>query len=176
MRRIGLWALLLLLVAVAVGLGFFWPFGQPNNVLRLPGVVEVQEVRLGSKIGGRVAEVSMVEGAIVETGHVLVRFEQPELEAQAAQQRARIAALAEARAKLKEIEANLAEAFVRAPERAVVEIVGVRKGDLVPPNTPVVRVLRADDLWVKVYVPETELGKVQLEQKVTVTIDSYPDR
>jgi multidrug efflux pump subunit AcrA (membrane-fusion protein) len=37
-------------------------------------------------------------------------------------------------------------------------------------------VLRADDLWVKVYVPETELGKVRLHQEVEVTIDSYPGR
>ena len=38
------------------------------------------------------------------------------------------------------------------------------------------RVLRATDLWVKTYVPETQLGKVRLHQKVTVTIDSFPGR
>src|SRR5207248_7381023 len=86
------------------------------------------------------------------------------------------ARLAEARARLAEIEANLAEAVVKAPEPAVVEVLAVRKGDLVPPNQPVVRVLRADDLWVKVYVPETELGRVRLGQTVDVTVDSYPDQ
>ena len=34
----------------------------------------------------------------------------------------------------------------------------------------------AEDLWVKVYVPETELGKLRLNQEVEVTVDSYPDR
>jgi len=38
------------------------------------------------------------------------------------------------------------------------------------------RVLRAGDLWVKAYVPATELGKVRLNQKVSVTIDAYPGR
>jgi multidrug resistance efflux pump len=86
------------------------------------------------------------------------------------------AQLQEARGKLREIEANLAEANVRAPERAIVEVMAVRKGDLIPPNQPVVRVLRADDMWVKVYVPETELGKVRKNQPVTITIDSYPGK
>jgi multidrug resistance efflux pump len=84
------------------------------------------------------------------------------------------ALVVEARGRLHEVEANLAEALVRAPERAVVEVLAVRKGDLVPPNQPVIRALRADDIWVKVYVPETELGKVRLGQPVEVTIDSYP--
>ncbi len=58
----------------------------------------------------------------------------------------------------------------------MVEVLAVRKGDLVMPNQPVVRVLRAEDMWVKVYVPETELGKLRLGQDVEVTVDAYPGR
>src|SRR5262249_52757941 len=86
------------------------------------------------------------------------------------------ARVAEARGKLRRGEANPPEAGGRSPRRAVVEVVAVRKGDLVPPNQPVVRVLRADDLWVKIYVPETQLGKLRLNQEVEVTVDAYPDR
>src|SRR5204863_252041 len=50
------------------------------------------------------------------------------------------------------------------------------KGDLVQPNQPIVRVLRADDLWVRAYVPETQLGRVRLGQRAEVTIDSFPGR
>ncbi len=311
-----------LVAAVAVALGFFWPFGRRAQVLRLPGVVEIQEVRLGSKIGGRVESVQVVEGAIAEAGQALVTFAMPEMEAQREQWQARVqtaeadlekarngwraeekevakqtvetararwqmlkagpraeeirearsqfesaeadlklahdefnraerlfhqsstsradydtaraslqraqgqdakakahldlllagtrveeiqeaaaelakaqanhnmleagtrsediaateARLAEARGKLHEIEANLQEAIVRAPERVVVEVLAVRKGDLVSPNQPILRVLRADDLWVKVYVPETDLGKVRLNAEVDVTVDAYPER
>jgi multidrug resistance efflux pump len=87
-----------------------------------------------------------------------------------------LAGTAEALGKLQEIEASLREAVVQAPERVVVEVLSVRPGDLVAPNQPMIRVLRADDLWVKAYVPETQLGKVRLNQEVQVTIDSYPDR
>lgn len=322
MKRTQLLGIAAILVAVCLALGFFWPFQRVPEVLRLPGVVEIQEVRLGSKLGGRVASVEVVEGDLVEPGRVLVRFEAPEVEAQRAQWEARLRAataelekakngaraeerdaaraavaaaqarwerlragwreeekrqarsdyesaeadltlarqeyerverlfrqgsmsraeydtaranreraaaraaaakaradmlasgsraediaeaaaqLAQARAnldlllagtrtediaalearvleiqgKLREIDISLQEAVVRAPERAVVEVLPVRRGDLVAPNQPVVRVLRAADLWVKVYVPETELGKVRLHQAVSVTIDSYPGR
>jgi multidrug resistance efflux pump len=319
-KRIGL--VFIVLTAAGLALAFFWPHDR-GQVLRLPGVVEIQEVRLGSKVGGRVEKVATTEGAIAEAGQPLVYFAEPELEAQREQQAARLQAAeadlerlkagarpeekraakeaveaarahwellkagsrreeiqearnqldsmeaeqrmmrekyqrtqrlfsegksssreelegaraardnavaqaakakshldlllagsrpeeiqqaaaqlkqaqanydlvlagsrsediraaearaAEAQGKLQEIEANLKEAIVYAPERVVVEVLAVRKGDLVPPNQPVVRVLRADDLWVKVYVPETELGKVRLNQEVEVTVDAYPGR
>jgi multidrug resistance efflux pump len=323
--------LLAVLVLTAAGgaLWYWWPFGRPADELRLQGIVEIQEVRLGSKIGGRVERLGynprtqqvIKEGDVVEKGQPLVYFEVPELKAQRAQWYARVQAdraasdrarngprqqekdagwagflgaearlvrmnegwreeekrqavndlaatradmnlaredldrvqqlypksasraeydaaqstfrraqaryeaararndmlqagnrqedideaaaawweawnkysllqegtreedkreaqakLEESEAKLREIDTNLEESVVRAPDRAVIEVLGVRPGDLVPANQPILRILKADDLWVKVYVPETELGKVRLNQKVQVTIDSYPGR
>jgi HlyD family secretion protein len=314
-----------LLGAVGGAVWYYGPFHRDGSVLVLPGTVEIQEVRLGSKVGGRVSAVSTREGELVKAGQELVRFEAPELEAQRDQLRARLKAaeadllkarngprvedkaeakaayeaaqaryervkngwreeqkeqakaeleaadadvvlareefarvdriyqqsggvgitrsewdaaraardraakrsnaaranydmlmngsrpedIAEAaaeaarakaayerlengtrpeditaaegqveeiRGKLNEVETNLREAVVRAPEPAVVEVLSVRPGDLVTAGQPVVRVLRAADLWVKVFVPETDLGKVKLNQTVTVTIDSYPGR
>jgi multidrug resistance efflux pump len=83
---------------------------------------------------------------------------------------------AEARGRVRELEIGIQETEVRAPEPALVEVVAVRRGDLVPANQPILRVLRTADLWVKVYVPETELGKVRLHQAVDLTVDCYPDR
>lgn len=307
-------------LAIAAGaVAGYWHFGSRDQNVQLPGTVEVQEVRLGSRVGGRVEEIFGREGDLVKPGQILVKFEAPELEAQREQRQARVesmaaalekmqtgarpeekdaavaaaeaaqahyqrlkagyrpeeireaeadlrreeatlgvaqkeftrsdrlraervnsvteydankaemnrsrarvasakahldllvagsrqedideaaaevkraqanarllqngnrsediaqaaAALAEARGQLHETEAQLREAIVRAPEQAVIEVLAVRKGDVVAPNTPIVRVLRAEDLWVKVYVPETELGRVRLGQTVDVTIDSY---
>jgi multidrug resistance efflux pump len=314
------------LLAVASGAAwFFGPFGNHRNFLRLPGTVEVQEVRLGSKLGGRVLSVSVREGERVQADRELVRFETPELDAQYEQLQAKLAAaeadllkakngprpeekaeakammdaaaarlqkvqngwreeekrqakyemdaaeaamvqakaefersdrllqlgsgvgvtksewdaaraardqaqhrfaaaqarydmlmngsrpedkaeaaaefdrakaryellkngtraedidiataqVAELRGKIQEVEASRREAIVHAPGPAVLEVLSVRKGDLVPPNQPVVRILRDEDLWVKVFVPETELGKIRLGQEVEVTNDSYPGR
>ena len=52
----------------------------------------------------------------------------------------------------------------------------LRPGDLIQPNQPVARVLETDQLWVRVFVPETELGKVTVGQKVDVHIDTFPER
>src|SRR5205085_1025917 len=86
------------------------------------------------------------------------------------------AQLADARAKLDENEANRREAIVRAPGPAVIEVLSVRAGDLLPPNATVARILNAEDLWVKVFVPETELGKARLGQSVDVIVDAYPGK
>jgi membrane fusion protein YbhG len=313
-------SVLVVVGAIAVALGFFWPFGHGDTILSLPGVVEIQEVRLGSKIGGRVRSVDVREGDIAQKDQVLVTFDVPELEAQRQQAEAHLQSaqadlekanngprvqekeaakmameaahakwdrlkagprkeeIAEARSeletaqadlkladdnlrriqrlynsqasfteemekavsnrdrlrgrlnrakaaldmmlvgyrredvaeaeaqykqaranyelllagtrseeiqsagarvaeyagKLREIQANLNEATVTAPERVTIEVLAVRKGDLVTPNQCIMRVLRTDDLWIKAYVPETELGRVRLHQEVDVTIDSYP--
>jgi len=37
-------------------------------------------------------------------------------------------------------------------------------------------VLRADDLWVKAYISEIDLGRIRLNQKVEVTSDTYPGK
>jgi multidrug resistance efflux pump len=84
------------------------------------------------------------------------------------------ACVAELRGKLREIEVQLRETVVAAPEAVVVDIIPVRPGDVVAANQPVARVLRADDLWVKAYVSEIDLGKVRLNQEVQLTIDAYP--
>lgn len=308
-------------IAVVVSGGFFWPFGRNGNVLVLAGTVEVHEIRIGSKVGGRVAAIMVKEGAEAVDGDELVRFEAPELESQQAQvsqklaaaraERAKVyagprpqekddakaameAALArrdrmlkgwrqeekdqaeadlsasktevelarknfdrieklnfqvspteydsavgrlktaeerfnaamarkrmivdagqreedkreaeaeyqralakhrlaqdgsrqedkdladaqvkELEAKLREIEVNLSEATVRAPARIIVEVLSVRKGDLVQAFQPIIRALQSDERWVKVFVPSTDLGKINRGDEVDVTCDSYPGK
>jgi multidrug resistance efflux pump len=117
-----------------------------------------------------------VAEAAAEVERMRANYEQLKNGARSEDLAAAEAKAAELQARVDELKVNLAEAVVRAPEKAVVEVLAVRKGDLVGPNQPVLRVLRADDLWVKVYVAETDLGKVRLHQSVEVTIDSYPGR
>src|SRR5207245_644354 len=71
-------AVLAVTALAAAALGFFWPFGNDREVLQFPATVEIQEVRLGSKVGGRVKDVLVVEGQTVEPGQVLVVFDVPE--------------------------------------------------------------------------------------------------
>jgi multidrug resistance efflux pump len=61
-----------------------------SGELVFSGTVETREIRVGSKVGGRVAAVLVEEGDEVKEGEALVRLEAGELEAQREQAQARI--------------------------------------------------------------------------------------
>jgi multidrug resistance efflux pump len=84
--------------------------------------------------------------------------------------------LAEAQGRVAELDARLREAELSAPADAVVEVVSVRPGDLVQAGRIVITMLEASQLWVKVYVPETDLAHVRVGQKATVQVDSFSGR
>jgi HlyD family secretion protein len=68
-----------------------------------------------------------------------------------------------------------AESEVRSTVNGIVQSFGLRPGDLVAPNQAVAEILEADQLWVRVYVPETELGLVRVDHPVQVHVDTYPN-
>ena len=70
----------IVLVAGLGGFAGYWYWPRPAGpVMRLHGTVEVQEVRLGSKAGGRVASVGVKEGQTASAGQELIRFDDAEL-------------------------------------------------------------------------------------------------
>ncbi|HET7840910.1 MAG TPA: efflux RND transporter periplasmic adaptor subunit [Terriglobia bacterium] len=79
--------------------------------------------------------------------------------------------LAQAQGRVAELDARLKEAELVAPADAVIEVVSVRPGDLVPPGQIVISMLEASQLWVKVYVPETNLALVRVGQRAAVRVD-----
>ena len=86
------------------------------------------------------------------------------------------ARLAEAHGHVAELDARLREAELKAPADAVIEVLSVRPGDLVPAGRIVITMLEPSQLWVKVYVPETELAHVHVAQPATVRVDSFAGR
>lgn len=84
--------------------------------------------------------------------------------------------VAEARGRLNELNARLTDAEILAPASARVETVSVRPGDLVTPNKPVVTLLEPSQLWVRIYIPEPEIGRVRVGQPVAVLAESMGGR
>jgi multidrug resistance efflux pump len=76
-----------------------------------------------------------------------------------------------ANAELAYEEARFRERQVLAPSAATVEVLDVRPGDIIAPNTPVATLLESDQIYVRIYVPETELKKVKIGQKAQVRVD-----
>ena len=102
---------------------------SPDNLSEFSGTVETREIQAGSKVGGRVAEVFVVEGATVRGGSPLVRFDVSELEASRRQLEARVeqanAEAAKLRRGFRPEESEQAEANARR-ERAALD--ALKKG------------------------------------------------
>ena len=79
-----------------------------------------------------------------------------------------------ARATLDGILSQIAELEVKSPANAAVEVLQVRPGDLISPGSPIATLVEVDRLWVRVFVPEPELGYMQLGKEVSVQVDSFP--
>src|SRR5208282_746363 len=81
-----------------------------------------------------------------------------------------------ARGKLDKIATEISELTITAPRPARVESLDLRPGDILGPNAPAATLLEDDQLYVRIYVPETRLGLVKLGQEVPVIVDSFPNR
>lgn len=79
----------------------------------------------------------------------------------------------EAASALRLAENNLRETEIRAPMDGVIESLDLHPGDLVRPGA-VARVVRPDDLELRVYVSAFALGHIRLGDTVAVEADSYP--
>lgn len=95
----------------------------------------------------------------------------------------RVEDIAVARAQLERDQRRLAtlaeqqqELAVVAPIAGTVQSMGVRPGDLVGPNQPVAQIVEQGQLWVTVFVPETQLGLVRVGMPAHVSVDTFPNR
>jgi HlyD family secretion protein len=63
-----------------------------------------------------------------------------------------------------------------APLTGVILVRQAELGEVVSPGTPIYTLADLDHIWVRVYVPETELGRIKWGQEVSVGTDTYPDK
>lgn len=225
-----------------------------EGILSASGTIETDEVRVGSRYGGRVEKILIEEGSALHAGQVIAELDAAELKARRDQAAAQLAELesgprpeeiaaakndweaisaelefvkadekrsrdlfaqkaiaetdhdrvasrarslekgaaaakaryelllagtrqerlAQARAQLAEIDAQILEMRITAPSDCVLEVLHVKRGDLVSPNRPVATLLLQKEIWVRVYVPEPWMGFIKLKQPVKVRVDSFP--
>ena len=86
------------------------------------------------------------------------------------------AQVAQAEAAITLARARLAEATIAAPIDGVVLRKNLEAGETANPGVPIVTLLDTRDLWLRAYVPETEIGRVRVGQSATITVDAYPGR
>ena len=86
------------------------------------------------------------------------------------------ARVVQARAQLEEIDALRGEMHVVSPADAILEVMSVKVGDVLPANREVATLMLTQHLWVRVFVPEPWLGLIKRGDPVRVRVDSFRDR
>lgn len=71
---------------------------------------------------------------------------------------------------------ELADASLVAPSDGIIRNRILEPGDMASPQRPVYTLAMTDPLWVRAYVPETDLGRVRPGMRAEVTTDSFPGK
>ncbi len=241
----------LLFIAVIGAAVWFFSFRQVEEKPPLSGTLEVDQIRIASRYGGRVSKLPFREGDRLKKGDLIAELDAPELRArrdlaeadltelksgprpaeiaaarsdwlaldaqagfaaadaqralelvrkkamassdaeratshaaalkasaEAARQRfellkegTRPEKIAQAQARLREIDAQLEEMHIVAPAPTILELLSVKPGDVVPPNRELATLLLPDSLWIRVYVPATWLPQLAIGQSATLRVD-----
>jgi HlyD family secretion protein len=71
---------------------------------------------------------------------------------------------------------ELSDAVLVAPMDATVRSRIMEPGEMVSPQKPVFSLAITNPKWVRVYVSETDLGKLRPGRRASISVDSFPDR
>ena len=69
---------------------------------------------------------------------------------------------------------QLADTQLYAPAEGVIQNRILEPGDMATPQTPVFTLALDNPLWVRAYLPETQMGKVALGMRAWIEVDSFP--
>jgi HlyD family secretion protein len=91
--------------------------------------------------------------------------------------------IARAQAQVDQAEAALASAStrfnyatLRSPLTGIVLTENIEPGEYVQPGTPVITVGNIEEVWLRAYINETDLGRVKVGQEAWLVTDTYSDK
>lgn len=73
-------------------------------------------------------------------------------------------------------ETRLGYTVLKAPLEGFILSKNIEAGEYVMAGTPIVTIGNLQDIWLRAYINETELGKITLGKEVQVITDSYPHK
>jgi HlyD family secretion protein len=73
-------------------------------------------------------------------------------------------------------ETRLGHAILTAPMTGLVLAKHAEPGEMLAPGSPVVTIARMDEVWLRGYIAESDVGRVTIGQSARVTADAWPGR
>ena len=190
-------------MATAVQLAVARPISFRHSSTAIGTVLAPRSITLSNEVPGTVAEVALVAGAVVEQGAVLLRLDSSIEAAQleSARAAAKIAAsrferiqqafnaraltaleleeaeaqLAQANARVAELQAVIAQKTLVAPFRARVGLSDTHEGQYLPAGTQITSLQSVDDyLLVDFMLPQSVVDSINVGQSVTLAYENQP--
>jgi HlyD family secretion protein len=158
---------------------------EGRSVERGDTLVVLADTALHERIKSMAARVRRIEVSLSQAERELARNQKlvtDRFVTEQAVERARLevdmqnAALREARAALAEQQRYLDEMTVRAPTAGTVLVRTIERGEWVQSGTPLFTLVDLNQLYLKIYVPEPDIGKVVHDQPARVHVDAFPQR
>jgi HlyD family secretion protein len=114
--------------------------------------------------------------ALEEHNNAVQRLTELEAGPREQQIRAARARLEKSRWELKKLDLDLDHSVLTSPASGVVLVKSNEVGEVVLPGATVLTIAAIDEVWLKGYVGEQDLGRIKLGQKAEITTDSYPNK
>jgi HlyD family secretion protein len=84
--------------------------------------------------------------------------------------------VAQAESALAQAESRLREARVVSPINGVVLRKNLEAGETANPGVPILTLVNPKDVWLRAYVPETEVGRLKVGDTAALRVDAFPNR
>ena len=81
----------------------------------------------------------------------------------------------QAQANLQGIQVKITEATLTSPIDGVITVQNAKVGQIAAPGTTLVSIISNDNFEVDANIPETDIGKIALNDSVTMTFDAFPN-
>ncbi len=159
-----------------------------DRALAGPGAEEIERARIeweraekerrrrAALVEGQLVSDEAYDAAVAVAEQAQQTYEELQRGTRSEDKRQAQAALEEARRALEYLQRQREESVVRSPGEGVVQTFDLRPGDIVAPDAPVATILPDGERWVRVYVPENEIGAIHIGQAAALTVDTFPDR
>jgi len=86
------------------------------------------------------------------------------------------AAVEQAAAAVEAIEKRINDAVIKSPIDGYSTLMNFEKGEIVNAGAVLTRIVDLKNVWTKIFINEIDLGKVHLNQAVTIKVDAFDER
>ena len=159
------------LVVLVIAAAAYWVYDQisvpPANGITASGTIESDEVSIASEVAGRIVQINADEGDRVTAGEELVKLDDSTLQLQYR--------MATDPASQRLLQSQIDKTSIRSPLDGVVIRRSFQVGEVASPGASIMVVTKTDPVKLTLYVPEAEIGRVKVGQKVDVRVDSFPN-